>query len=209
MQIIMLVILWIAWCMLHSILISLTVTEWIRKRLPKIFRFYRIFFNLVAVATLLPVLFYAFSLKGATIVAWDGPWRIVPILLGTVALFFFIAGALRYDFRQVLGLRQINDEKACSVLTADCSLDTGGILSVIRHPWYTGGILIVWARPLDLVAILTNLVISVYFVVGANLEERKLQVQFGAQYKEYQRRVSMLFPIKWVRRQFLKVNHKK
>jgi protein-S-isoprenylcysteine O-methyltransferase Ste14 len=179
-------------------LINLSVTEWLRKRFPKGFRFYRIIFNLVSVATLMPVLLYAFYSKGATIVAWEGLWRIVPILLGAFALFFFIAGAQRYDLRQFLGLRQINEEKACSVLTDDCSLDTGGILSVIRHPWYTGGILIIWARPLDLSAFLTNLVLSGYFLVGTILEERKLKVQFGEQYTDYQERVSMLFPVKWV-----------
>jgi protein-S-isoprenylcysteine O-methyltransferase Ste14 len=106
----------------------------------------------------------------------------------------------------LIGLRQIKDEKACSVLTDDCSLDTAGVLSVVRHPWYCAGILIVWARPLDLAAILTNLVVSGYLVVGAILEERKLQVQFGQQYADYQRRVSMLFPIKWVQRRLLRKN---
>jgi protein-S-isoprenylcysteine O-methyltransferase Ste14 len=197
MRYLLLVILWITWCALHSALISLTVTESLRKRFPNGFRFYRILYNLVAVVTILPVLFYTFSQRGEPIVTWNGPWRIVPILLGTVALLFFVAGARRYDLRQILGLRQIKDEKACSVITDDCSLETGGVLSIVRHPWYSGGILMVWARPLDWAAILTNLVVSGYFIVGAILEERKLKVQFGQQYTDYQRRVSMLFPIKW------------
>ncbi|SPD72517.1 hypothetical protein PITCH_A1390015 [uncultured Desulfobacterium sp.] len=83
-----------------------------------------------------------------------------------------------------------------SVLTNDCSLDTRGVLSIIRHPWYTGGMLIVWARPLDLSAILTNLVVTGYFVVGAILEERKLKAQFGEQYVAYQQCVPMFFPIR-------------
>jgi len=94
---------------------------------------------------------------------------------------------------QFLGLRQIKDEKSCSVLTDDCSLDTTGILSVVRHPWYAGGILIVWARPLDAAAVLTNLVITGYFIVGAFLEERKLKLQFGQAYDDYRRQVSMSF----------------
>lgn len=86
------------------------------------------------------------------------------------------------------------------MLTDDCSLDTGGVLSVVRHPWYSGGILIVWARTLDPAAIVTNAVLCGYFVVGAMLEERKLKAQFGRQYAVYQRRVSMLFPVKWAKR---------
>jgi protein-S-isoprenylcysteine O-methyltransferase Ste14 len=84
------------------------------------------------------------------------------------------------------------------VLTDDCSLDTSGVLSLVRHPWYTGGILIIWARPLDTGAILTNLVLTAYFLVGTRLEERKLTAQFGQEYTDYQQRVSMFLPIKWM-----------
>jgi protein-S-isoprenylcysteine O-methyltransferase Ste14 len=206
MRYILLVIFWITWCSIHSALIGFDFTEALRKRFPNRFRFYRILYNLLAVATLLPVVFYTFSQGGAPIVAWEGPWRIVPILMVSVGLFFFVAGARRYDLLQFLGLRQIKDAKVCSVLTDDCSLDTGGILSIIRHPWYSAGILFIWARPLDLAAILTNLIVTGYFAVGAILEERKLKIQFGQQYADYQRQVSMFFPIKWAGRVFFKRN---
>jgi protein-S-isoprenylcysteine O-methyltransferase Ste14 len=194
-----LVVLWIAWCALHSALISLAVTEPLRRRFPGPFRHYRLFYNFFAAATLLPVLAYTFSLQGAVFFRWEGPWRVVQLLLAGSALFFFAAGARRYDFLQFAGLRQLREKKACSVLTDDCSLDTSGILSMVRHPWYAGGILIVWARPLDTAALLTNLVICSYFAVGAFLEERKLKVQFGQDYKDYQQKVSMFFPVKWLR----------
>lgn len=200
MRYVLLVIIWVAWCALHSALISLAVTESLRKRFPDGFRYYRLLYNIFAVITLLPVLLYGYFLSGELIVTWEGPWRVVPILLATVALFFLFAGMRRYDLRQFLGLRQIKDENTCSVLTDDCSLDTGGVLSVVRHPWYSAALLIIWARPLDLAAILTNLVISTYLLLGAVLEERKLAVQFGKQYRDYRQQVSMLLPIKWARR---------
>jgi protein-S-isoprenylcysteine O-methyltransferase Ste14 len=197
---IVLVILWITWCALHSVLISLAVTDWVRKRLLSMFRYYRILYNVFAVVSLVPVLVYGFSLRGALLVAWEGPWLVVPVVLAAAALFFFLAGGRRYDFLQFIGIRQVRSENGCSVLTEDCSLDTSGVLSVVRHPWYVGGFLLVWARPLDLAAVLVNLVICGYFVVGAVLEERKLKVLFGTQYEDYQQRVSMFFPIKWVTR---------
>ena len=55
--------------------------------------------------------------------------------------------AVIMSFIQFLGLRQINDEKTCSTLTADCSLDTEGVLSVVRHPWYCAGRLWLQKRP--------------------------------------------------------------
>ena len=195
-----LAILWVAWCTLHSALISLPLTEALRKKFPNNFRYYRITYNLIAAVSLIPVLLYADSLKRAPIIQWQGPWRIVQILLIVMALLFLWAGAQRYDLRQFMGLRQIREENACSVLTDDCSLDTRGVLSMVRHPWYTAGILLVWARPLDLSAILTNLIVCGYLIIGAVLEERKLKVQFGQDYVTYQGRVSMFFPVKWARR---------
>jgi protein-S-isoprenylcysteine O-methyltransferase Ste14 len=38
---------------------------------------------------------------------------------------------------------------------------------------------------LDTAAIVTNLILCGYFVVGALLEERRLVVQFGQQYRDY------------------------
>jgi protein-S-isoprenylcysteine O-methyltransferase Ste14 len=203
-QYILLIILWIVWCALHSALVSLSLTEPLRKRFPYASRYYRIVYNVVSVVTLAPVLLYSFSLHGTPIFSWQGPWRFVQMALAVPALIFFVAGARHYDLFQFLGLRQLRDEKACSVLTDDCSLDTSGILNLVRHPWYTGGILIVWARPLDTSAILINLVVTGYFLVGTHLEERKLTAQFGHEYADYQQRVSMFLPIKWMARRIRK-----
>jgi protein-S-isoprenylcysteine O-methyltransferase Ste14 len=190
---------WIIWCTVHSALICLPVTQWLRRRFPSGYRYYRILYNLLAASTLLPLLFYTNSLRGTSVVAWHGLWQVVPIVLGATALFLFVTGARRYDFLQFLGLRQIKYEETCSVLTEDCSLDSGGVLAMVRHPWYSGGILIIWARPLDVATILTNMVICGYFVAGAFLEERKLKIQFGQEYIKYQQRVSMFFPVKWIK----------
>lgn len=198
---ILLVLLWIAWCALHSALVSASVSAAFRNRFPEVSRYHRIVYNIVAVVTLVPVLLYSFSIRGPMVFSWQGPWRLVQMALTISALFFFIAGSRRYDLFQFLGIRQIKEENACVVLTDDCSLDTTGILSVVRHPWYTGGILIIWARPLDTGAILTNIVITGYFVVGAHLEERKLEAQFGQEYADYRKRVSMFLPFKWMTRQ--------
>ena len=37
-----------------------------------------------------------------------------------------------------------------------------------------------------------------YFIVGTLLEERKLSIEFPEAYKEYQQRVSMFFPYRWI-----------
>ena len=195
---IILILLWIAWCVLHSTLVSLSFTRFIQNRFPKSARYHRLGYNIIAIVTLIPVLLYSISLSGTVVFSWQGPWRFVQIILIIPAIFFFIAGSRRYDLFQFLGIRQITGENDCRVLTDNCSLDTAGVLNVVLHPWYTGGILIIWARPLDIGAILTNIVITAYFVVGTKLEERKLEVQFGREYTEYKKRVPMFIPFKWI-----------
>lgn len=193
-----LISLWGAWCFLHSFMITPTVTGFVRKRFEKTYPYYRIFYNVMALVTLTPVLVYSFSIKGPAVFRWEGHFRIVQGLLVGSALLLFIGGARRYDLGQFLGIRQVRENSTCSILTDDCHLDTGGILGMVRHPWYAGGILIVWARNLDLAAILTSLIITGYFLIGAFLEERKMLAEFGEEYIGYQQRVSMLFPFKWV-----------
>jgi protein-S-isoprenylcysteine O-methyltransferase Ste14 len=197
---VVLVLLWGVWCFLHSFMIAPAVIGFVRERSEKTYRYYRIIYNTTALATLIPVLVYAFSIRGPLLFRWEGPLRIIQGLLVIFALVLFIGGARRYDLTRFIGIRQVredHEDSACAVLTEDCRLDTGGILSMVRHPWYAGGILIVWAGNLDVTAILTNLMITAYFLIGASLEERKLLTEFGEDYIDYRRRVSMFFPFKW------------
>jgi len=194
---VVLISLWGAWCFLHSFMITSAVRGFVRKRFERAYRYYRIFYNFTALTTLVPVLVYSFSIRGLPVFRWEGPFRIIQGLLVLSSLVLFIGGAGRYDLPRFIGIRQVREDSACGVLTEDCRLDTGGILGIVRHPWYSGGILIVWAGNLDVTAILTNLVITGYFLIGAFIEEQKLLAEFGEEYLDYRRRVSMFFPFKW------------
>ncbi len=79
-----------------------------------------------------------------------------------------------------------------------CELKTSGILGLVRHPWYTAVFFLLWARDLDPAAVIVNSVLTVYVIIGTHLEERKLIAVFGQTYQEYQKEVSMFFPIKWL-----------
>ncbi len=119
------------------------------------------------------------------------------LLIGAVLLFF--AGARHYDMLQFLGLRQIIMGTSQSVLTETGKLETTGILGITRHPWYLGTIMLIWARGLDVSALITNVTITIYLIVGTFLEEGKLLIEYGEEYREYQKKVSMLIPFKYVR----------
>jgi protein-S-isoprenylcysteine O-methyltransferase Ste14 len=65
----------------------------------------------------------------------------------------------------------------------------------VRHPLYTAGLAFIWFTPLMTVNLLVlNIGLTVYIVIGAYFEERKLLREFGPAYAEYQRRTPMLVP---------------
>jgi protein-S-isoprenylcysteine O-methyltransferase Ste14 len=160
------------------------------------YRFYRIFFNAVALLTLLPVLAHHAELSrhSEPLVRWEGPMLLVRVLLLVVAGVLFVTGARGYDMLEFLGLRQIRRGVRGP---GSSRLATSGVLSLTRHPWYLGALALIWAGRLDAPGLLVNLVLTTYLIVGTMLEERKLVAQFGGAYREYQQRVPMLFPIKW------------
>jgi len=200
----LLLLLWTCWCALHSLLISEGVVRKMEVRLGKNYRYYRLAFNIFAFLTLLPLIAYGRSLHSIPVFQWQGLPVVIQAISFLAAVCFFLAGAAKYDLDQFLGLAQIKSGKTNLVMTEDGRLDTSGILQVTRHPWYIGGILILWSyqQEIDLQSFLTNMVLSLYFIVGAFLEERKLLVKFGTEYRNYQKQVSMFLPFKWLRNRF-------
>ena len=56
MEYLALIILWGIWCAIHSGMISLTVNDYLKNRLGSYCKFYRLFYNLVALITLIPLI---------------------------------------------------------------------------------------------------------------------------------------------------------
>ena len=198
MNIFMLAVLWIIWCALHSSMISVTATGYLKRWLGTRFRIYRLIFNLVALVSVIPVMVYEQWLRGPILFRWEGFLILFQVILLISALLLFLAGARHYDLLQFSGFRQIKTGSSHNTLTETGELDTTGILDITRHPWYLGGILIIWTRDIDISALVTNIILTLYFIVGTVLEERKLLIEYGDDYRRYQEEVSMLIPIKWL-----------
>jgi protein-S-isoprenylcysteine O-methyltransferase Ste14 len=198
-HIILIPLFWAIWCALHSFLIFPAVTELAQKKLREGFRYYRLFFNIFSLITLLPLGVYSFIYQGEVIFVWTGLWVFLQYGLIGVGLILLWAGGRDYNLSQFLGLHQIQSGQTEQTLSEEGHLDFSGIHKAIRHPWYAAGMLMVWGRDITWSILMTNLVIDVYFVVGAALEEKKLLMAFGEKYKAYQQRVSMLFPYKFLK----------
>ena len=199
MNYLVLAVLWIIWCAIHTGMISPTATEYLKRRLGSHFRFYRLVFNLLAIVTIVPVILYNQSIQGSPVFRWEGFMIVFQVFLLAIVVLLFFAGARHYDMLQFLGLRQIRTGTSHSTLTETGKLDTTGILSITRHPWYLGTIMLIWARELDVSGLITNIILTIYLVVGTVLEERKLLMEYGEDYRQYQKKVSMLIPFKYLK----------
>ncbi len=185
--------LWATWCAVHSLLASRSLQCRLRARLGSSFRYYRLAYNLLALFTLLPLLLYSRQFHDTPLFIWEGPWRLLQAAMIGIGLWFFIAPLRQYDMGQFLGLRQARGGVGQG-LDAGGGLNTQGILGRCRHPWYSGALLLIWARDLDGATLVVNGVLSAYLVIGAHLEERKLVQEFGEAYRRYQQMVPMFIP---------------
>ena len=189
----------ILWCVLHSAMISIAVTEYVKKRFGSNYRFYRVFFNLISILTLIPVALFAHSAQTPAIFQWSGYMRLGQALILGLAVLFFFLGWRHYDIRQVIGIKQISEGTADRAITETGALDTSGVLGMTRHPWYFATMLLIWARQMDVAAIIVNVILTFYLIVGTYLEEKKLLREFGENYRNYQKKVSMLIPFNWLK----------
>jgi len=190
---------WVAWCVLHSLLIHPPVEERLARLLGRYRHAYRLTYNLVALATLLPVgLVYLYSDASPVLIwpVWMWPVKLICWLM-VAALTW--EGYRVYDTGSFLGLAQLEkgeDQQVDRGLPGTTQLVTSRILRYTRHPWYLAGFLLLWCRDLDARGLATNLVLSVYLLVGILLEERKLVRQFGNEYRQYQKEVPMLWGLR-------------
>ena len=179
-------------------MVSRTVTRLLRVRLGDAWRFYRLFFNGFALATLIPLVLYTRSLEGPPFFRWQG--LLLGVRYGLVAcgVLLFLAGGRHYSLKQFIGISQLQGARAGGLADGG-GIDSTGVLGLLRHPWYTGLVLLLWARDLDAVRVVVSAVLTAYIVVGTLLEERKLVAEFGESYARYQAQVSMFVPLTWLR----------
>ncbi len=193
----LLVIGWLAYFFLHSLLASLTVKHWVARRWPQWMPAYRILFNLVAVAALLPLLYFTFHLGGEPVLRWRGPWRWLANVLSVAAVVGFLLSFRWYDGLEFLGLRQWLDRRR--EVKDQERFCISPLHRHVRHPWYLFALVLLWTRDLTPAMLVSTVMVSLYFIIGSRLEERKLKIYHGESYETYCKKVPGLMPRPWKR----------
>ncbi len=176
--------------LVHSIMASLSI----KRRMQQIFgqaaeRYYRLFYSLFAAITLLPVLALPALIPDVRLYAISAPWVYFTIALQGIAVALLGYSLLQTGAFQFIGLTQALG------IPAEDNLNTGGLYRFIRHPLYTFSLVFLWLTPVMTrnLAIL-YLAFTIYFVIGALYEERKLLTLFGKAYQEYKARTAYIIP---------------
>ena len=193
MNIILLCTLWILWCFLHSYLVATKTTSRLRKQLGDKFRFYRIFYNLFALITVLPLLYWQDTLPGPTVIPLP-PFLVICKYIALAAGALVVAGSFAsFDIRAFIGTRQAagDEEKEKTPV-----ISKHGLYGIVRHPMYLGGILYFGASMTDapLPQFLGYLILTAYMMIGTVREDRRLARELGDVYRKYQKEVPMLLP---------------
>jgi protein-S-isoprenylcysteine O-methyltransferase Ste14 len=183
----------ILYSIVHSLLASLGAKARARQWFgPNTDRWYRLAYNLFGGISFLPILGLLAFLPDKFLYRIEMPRLLFTSLGQLLGAVIIVVGIWQTGAGSFLGLRQIWGTEDPS---QNQELVVRGIYRWMRHPLYTGGILVIWFTPVMSVNLLTLFIcLTIYLIVGARFEERRLIHEFGEAYKRYMRRVPMLIP---------------
>ena len=179
--------LWLAYGALHSFLAANAVKSFIQQLSPFLKNNYRLFYNIIATLLLMALLVYQFLFDDEML--WQNTFsqKLIGFSLIFGGVYLLKAAFKSYDTAEFLGIKK----------TESHEFRTDGLLQYVRHPLYTATLLTIWglflfqnnASNLILASCLT-----LYLLIGIELEEKKLIEEFGDNYIQYRKRVPKLFP---------------
>lgn len=186
---------WLVYALLHSVLAAFTVKAAVGQRWPAFMPWYRLVYNLIAIVTILPLGWLIHAMPGDWLWRWTGIGTWLANGLALAACAGFLLSARYYAMDEFIGMRQIR-ERAAQADRPD-GFAVSPFHRFVRHPWYCFALVLVWTRDMTPALLLSALAITLYFVVGSRLEEKKLLALHGEKYRRYRARVPALFPLPW------------
>jgi protein-S-isoprenylcysteine O-methyltransferase Ste14 len=171
----------------HSLLAANRPQEWLRGRLGRLFRCYRLVYNCIAVVTFLWVM--AAWPASPILYRVPGSWGLLCAGGQFITLLLLARCAGQLGLGTFLGIDQLRGREQRPGLVQT------GCYCRLRHPQYTLAILFFLLTPvMNARWLVLTLLSSVYFVYGALVEERRLLREFGLHYQEYRNRIPMFLP---------------
>lgn len=162
------------------------------KCIPEYFE--RSFYVLAANLTLTAVLLFS---QPITISIWsvnNYGLNFLIYLLFAIGCFILIYSLIILNHFDFIGLRQIYLHLKKKEYTP-IQFEIPTIYKYIRHPIYSGTLIVFWATPeMTLGHLLLSIGMTIYTFIGIKFEEQDLIKLYGDAYKQYTQTVGMLLP---------------
>ncbi len=193
----------ILYFLIFTIIHSALATDYIKNKAQRLlgerYRFYRMIYTVISIPALTPAFFLWIKYSGSTALVYSIPYWAFPLIITVraLALGIFAYASYQTDILGFAGLKPTHEKTI---------LITNGAYGIVRHPLYASGILfLITKMEMSQLDLITVLLVSIYFIIGAYIEERRLLSVFGDEYPKYCQQVSMFIPVKLVKKQIAKL----
>jgi len=186
----LLAVFWILFCVLHSILASPAVKNRMKTMMGRTFVFYRPLYVIFSFASLIAVFIFLVEMKDFQLFSLTNVIFISGVLVCFSGLVMMIVCIQKY-FISLSGIRRLVHPGETPVLMIT------GIHRYVRHPLYLGTFVFIWGLFLLLPyagLLISDVIITIYTLIGIKLEESKLVAEYGEDYRLYREKVPMILP---------------
>ena len=187
---IILVLLWGLFGILHSLLAASWWKLIMQRWLGTHYKYYHFSYSVFAALSLTGILMFQYTIESPLLYAAP-VWVKLVLCLPALAGLLIMGVVIKKYFFSLSGISVFYKQQPPVVL------EQGGLHRYVRHPLYFGTLLFIWSLFLIYPYLNNGLAcfeITIYTVLGARLEEKKLVAQFGEKYLSYKKHVPMLIP---------------
>lgn len=190
-SIIILVFCLVAFAIIHSLMASLPFKRFIMQVLGyRAEKLYMPVFSLIAVMTILPLIYLLYKNPGPILYVIPSPWRWLMVgaqlIAAIIAPRAFLDAPSRFKIRSQLAAPNTPEAGP---------LNIRGIYRWARDPFLLSGLVIIWLTPFMTVNLLVIYILTtIYLYLGSLHWETRLVAQFGDEYREYRKRVHRIIP---------------
>lgn len=191
MSYLVLAFLWAIFYFTHSIFASLNFKQKMRNWLGKAYVWYRLLYSLFSTVLFLYIIIYASAIEKWALLAVTDMTTYIGFMLAALGTIILVKAFKNFSTPKFVGLKPHDDleDKGEFIYT--------GIHSYIRHPIYTGLILIFlgyfFYQPF-MASLVHFICLLIYLPFGIYFEEKKLIAVFGEKYEQYKKNVPSLIP---------------
>lgn len=186
-KIIWLVLGWILYFTTHSLLADGGIKQKMKEVMRDRFKYYRLIYVVISSLGLLILFIFNASIDAPGFFDSTGWVRYLSLMFAAFGVIILKIAFRSYQFSSFVGMTPELPQP----------LITTGLLGSVRHPIYSGTILIAigfWLFSPNWPTTISVGCIFVYLPIGIYLEEKKLIAEYGEQYLAYKKEVPAIFP---------------